>query len=176
MESIDEIKKFHNLRDRPFKRYVPYLYNYYQIKNKNIPSIPEFKKEKFLILEKDLLNKINEIYIKYSKSVDDNDVNETLIKELVIDDEKANNKYHYFNKSKNEYIKIFKYCQFEDCIKIGNFTVDKKDIVKKHSNDLSVNKNTKTVSKKCNYNNCKRNVIKTKYCQNHKFKCEDHVI
>ena len=62
MESIDEIKKFYNLKERPFKTYVPYLYNYYQIKNKNIPIIDDFKKEKDLFLEEELLNKINEIH------------------------------------------------------------------------------------------------------------------
>ena len=46
MESIDEIKKFYNMKERSFKKYVPYLYNYYQMKNKNIPIIDSFKKEK----------------------------------------------------------------------------------------------------------------------------------
>ena len=101
MESIDEIKKFYHLKDRPFKKYVPYLYNYYQMKNKNIPIIDDFKKEKDLFLEKELLKKINKIHNKYSDSVDEI---ETIIKELVIDDQPSN-KYYYFNKTKNKYIK-----------------------------------------------------------------------
>ena len=46
MESIDIIKNFYNMKERPFKTYDPYLYNYYQMKNKNIPIINSFKKEK----------------------------------------------------------------------------------------------------------------------------------
>ena len=42
MDSIDEIKKIYNLQERPFKKYVPYLYNYFQMKNKNIPIIDDF--------------------------------------------------------------------------------------------------------------------------------------
>ena len=49
--------KLKNLKDRPFKKYVPYLYNYYQMKNKNIPIIDSFKKEKDLFLEEKLLKK-----------------------------------------------------------------------------------------------------------------------
>ena len=55
MESIDEIKKFYNLKERPFKKYVGYLNNYYQMKNKNIPNIPEFKKEKDLFIEEEII-------------------------------------------------------------------------------------------------------------------------
>ena len=83
------------------------------MKNENIPIIDDFKKGKDLFLEEKLLKKINEILNKYSDSVD-NEI-ETLIKELVIDD-KPSNKYYYFNKSKNKYLKKHKYCQFEDCL------------------------------------------------------------
>ena len=169
MESIDEIKNFYNLKERPFKTYVPYLYNYYQMKNKNTPIINSFKKEKDLFLEEKLLKKINEIHNKYSDSVDDKI--ETNIKELVIDDQ-SKNKYYYFNKSKNKYLKIYKYCQFEDCLKIGNFKYNNLRYCKKHAEN-SININNKTVSKKCDYNNCKKNAI-DKYCQNHKYKCVDH--
>ena len=167
MESIDEIKNFYNLKERPFKTYVPYLYNYYQMKNKNIPIINSFKKEKDLFLEKELLKKINEIHNKYSDSVDEI---ETIIKELVIDDQPSN-KYYYFNKTKNKYIKKNRYCQFDDCLKIGNFKFNKLNYCKTHAEN-SININNKTISKKCDYNNCKKNVI-DKYCQNHKYKCVD---
>ena len=166
MESIDEIKNFYNLKERPFKTYVPYLYNYYQMKNKNTPIINSFKKE--LYLEEELINKIKEIHKKYSDSDDNENSN---IKELVIDDQ-PKNKYYYFNKSKNKYLKIYKYCQFEDCLKIGNFKYNNLRCCKKHAEN-SININNKTVSKKCDYNNCKKNAI-DKYCQNHKYKCVDH--
>ena len=170
MESIDEIKKFYNLKERPFKKYVGYLYNYYQMKNKNIPNIPEFKKEKDLFIEEELLNKINEIHNKYSDNFDEEI--ETLIQELVIDNQPSNI-YYYFNKSKNKYIKRNKYCQFEDCLKIGNFKKeDNLRYCKQHSTD-SVNINNKKVSKNCEYNNCKRKTT-NKYCQNHKYKCVDN--
>ena len=169
MESIDEIKKFYNLKERAFKTYVPYLYNYYQMKNKNIPIIDDFKKEKDLFLE-ELLKKINEIHSKYFDSVD-NEI-ETTIKELVIDD-KPSNKYYCFNKTKNKYLKKYKYCQFEDCLKIGNFKFDNNlRYCKKHA-EKSININNKKVSMKCDYNNCKKNTI-DKYCQNHKYKCVDN--
>ena len=169
MELIDEIKKFYNLKERPFKTYVPYLYNYYQIKNKNIPIIDSFKKEKNLFLEEELFKKINQIHNKYSDSVDNNEI--VIIKELVINDQPSN-KYYYFNKSKNKYIKKTRYCQFDDCVKIGNYKENNINFCKKHA-EKSVNINNKTISKKCDYNNCKKNVI-DKYCQNHKFKCVDN--
>ena len=172
MESIDEIKKFYNMKERPFKTYIPYLYNYYQMKNKNTPIINSFKKEKDLFLEEKLLKKINEIHNKYSDSItEDIDNENSNIKELVIDDQ-PKNKYYYFNKSKNKYLKIYKYCQFEDCLKIGNFKYNNLRYCKKHAEN-SININNKTVSKKCDYNNCKKNAI-DKYCQNHKYKCVDH--
>ena len=173
MESIDTIKIFYNLKERPFKTYVPYLYNYYQMKNKNIPIINSFKKEKDLFLEEELLKKINEIHNKYSDSItEDIDNENSNIKELVKKDDQLSNKYYYFNKSKSKYFKKTRYCQFEDCLKIGNFKYNNLKYCKKHDEN-SININNKTVSKKCDYNNCKKNVI-DKYCQNHKYKCVDH--
>ena len=55
MESIDEIKNFYNLKERRFKTYVPYLYNYYQMKNENIPIINSFKKEKRFIFRRRII-------------------------------------------------------------------------------------------------------------------------
>ena len=170
MESIDTIKNYCNLKERPFKKYTPYLYNYYQMKNKNIPIINSFKKEKDLFLEEELLNKINEIHNKYSDTVDDNEI-ETNIKKLVIDDQPTN-KYYYFNKSKNKYLKKTRYCKFEDCLKIGNFKYNNLKYCKKHAEN-SININNKTISKKFKYNNCKKNLI-DKYCKNHKYKCVDN--
>ena len=140
------------------------------MKNKNIPIINSFKKEKDLFLEKELLKKINEIHNKYSDSVDEI---ETIIKELVIDDQPPN-KYYFFSKSNNKYLKRYKYCQFDDCLKIGNFKYNNLRYCKKHAeNSVNININNKKVSKKCDHNNCKKNVI-DKYCQNHKYKCVDH--
>ena len=102
LESIDEIKKFYKLQDRPFKKYTSFLYNYYQIKDKDVPNIKHFKKEKDLYLEEKLIKKIHKIHKKYSDNIDDNI--ETVIKQLVIDDQPSS-KYYYFNKSKNKYLK-----------------------------------------------------------------------
>ena len=74
----------------------------YQIKNKDVPNIKHFKKEKDLYLEEKLIKKIHKIHKKYSDNIDD-DI-ETVIKQLVIDDQPSS-KYYYFNKSKNKCLK-----------------------------------------------------------------------
>ena len=90
---------------------------------------------------------------------------------MVVDDQPSN-KYYYFNKTKNKYFKKNRYCQFNDCLKIGNFKYNNLKYCKKHAEN-SININNKTISKKCDYNNCKKNTIE-KYCQNHKYKCVDN--
>ena len=170
LESIDEIKKFYKHKDRHFKKYVPYLYNYYKMKNNNIKNIEKFKKEKNLYIEEELFKKINEIHNKYSDNIDE-DI-ETIIKKLVIDD-KQSSKYYHFNKTKNRYFKKTRYCQFEDCTKIGNYKIDNINYCKQHSITNSVDINNKLISKKCKYKDCKRKST-IDYCTNHKHKCVDN--
>ena len=84
--------------------------------------------------------------MKYSDSNNEDNENSN-IKELVKKDDKLNNKYYYFNKSKNKYFKKTRYCQFKNCLKIGNFKNNNINYCKNHAKD-SVNINNKTVSKK----------------------------
>ena len=75
---------------------------------------------------------------------------------------------------KTNILKKTRYCQFNNCYKIGNFKNEKdnKNYCKKYSNNNVVNINNKLKVIKCNYNNCKKNIKSDKkYCQNHKFEC-----
>ena len=109
LESIQFIQDFYKLKRKPFEKYVPYLYNFYQEKDPNIPLIKIFDKNKTLILDKKIIDKLNELYIKYfdsnklinkSKNIKSDNIN---IKP--IDNKEILNKYYYFNKSKNQYLK-----------------------------------------------------------------------
>ena len=80
------------------------------------------------------------------------------------------NKYYYFNKSKNQYFKKIRYCQFNHCYKIGNFKDNNKNYCKEHSDNNRVNINDKSTVIKCKYINCKK-VTKTDFCSNQKYKC-----
>ena len=56
LESIQSIHDFHKLKRKPYTKYVPYLYNFYQEKDSNIPIIQNFNENKeLLILDKKLL-------------------------------------------------------------------------------------------------------------------------
>ena len=161
-ESIQIIQDFYKLKRKPFGKYVPYLYNYYKENNKSIPNL--FKTDKNLILEKEIINELNKLTNNKNKS--------KIIKQK--NDEIFDEKYYYFNKSKNNYFKKLKYCSFNDCLKIANFKDNStnKKYCKTHSNnDNVVNINNKTNIKKCKYNDCKKNT-KNIHCQNHKFKCK----
>ena len=161
LESIQIVQDFYKLKRKPFGKYVPYLYNFYRENDKSIPNL--FKTDKNLILEKEIINKLNELTNNKNTS--------KIIKPK--NDEIFDEKYYYFNKSKNDYFKKLRYCSFNNCLKIANFKNDStnKKYCKTHSNnDNVVNINNKTNIKKCKYNNCKKST-KNNYCQNHKFKC-----
>ena len=109
LESIQYIQDFYKLKRKPYTKYVPYLYNFYQEKDSNIPIIQNFNENKDLILDQKIIDKLNELYIKYSdnkkiinksKNIKSDNIN---IKP--VDDEEILNKYYYFNKSKNQYFK-----------------------------------------------------------------------
>ena len=160
-ESIQIIQDFYKLKRKSFTKYVPYLYNFYRENDKSLPNI--FKTDKDLILEKEIIDELNKLTNNKNKS--------RIIKQK--NNEIFNEKYYYFNKSKNNYFKKLRYCSFNDCLKIANFkdNLTNKKYCKTHSNnDNVVNINNKANIKKCKYNDCKKSTTNI-YCQNHKFKC-----
>ena len=68
LESIQYIQDFYKLKRKPYTKYVPYLHNFYQEKDSNIPIIQNFNENKDLILDQKIIDKLNEFYIKYSDS------------------------------------------------------------------------------------------------------------
>ena len=160
-ESIQIIQDFYKLKRKPFGKYVPYLYNFYRENDKSLPNI--FKIEKDLILDKEVIDELNKLTNNKNKSKIIKPKNDKIFDE----------KYYYFNKSKNEYFKKLRYCSYNDCLKIANFKDNStnKKYCKTHSNNNNVvNINNKTNIKKCKYDNCKKSTTNI-YCQNHKFKC-----
>ena len=179
LESIRYIQDFYKLKRKPYTRYVPYLHNFYQEKDSNIPIIQNFKENKDLILDQKTIDKLNELYIKYSDSKkiinESKNIKSDNINIKPVDDEEILNKYYYFNKSKNQYFKKTRYCQFNNCYKISNFKDNNKNYCTEHSNNNAVNINNKSKVIKCNYNNCKKNIkSNNRFCQNHKYKCNDN--
>ena len=51
LESIQYIQDFYKLKRNPYTKYVPYLYNFYQEKDSNIPITKNFDENKDLILD-----------------------------------------------------------------------------------------------------------------------------
>ena len=161
LESIQIIQDYYKLKRKPFTKYVPYLYNFYRENDKSIPNI--FKTDKYLILEKEIIDKLNKLTNNKNKS--------KIIKQK--NNKTFDEKYYYFNKSKNDYYKKLRYCSYNDCLKIANFKDNStnKKYCKTHSNNDVVNINNKINFSNCKYNNCKKST-KNDYCQNHKFKCK----
>ena len=135
LESIQFIQDFYKLKRKPFTKYVPYLYNYYRENDESLPDI--FKTDKALILDKEIIDKLEELTNNKNKSKFIKEKNNKII----------DNKYYYFNKSKNEYFKKSRYCQYNECYKIGNFKDgwNDKNYCKKHidNNADVINKNKK---------------------------------
>ena len=86
------------------------MYNFYRENSKNIPNI--FKIDKNLILDKEIIIELNKL---------SNNKNISNIIKPKNDKKITDEKYYYFNKSKNEYFKKLRYCSFNNCYKIGNF-------------------------------------------------------
>ena len=178
LESIEYIQYFYKIKRKNFTKYVAHLYNFYQEKDTNIPIIKNFNENKNLILDRKIIDKLNELYIKYSNSKKNilnksKNIKSYNINIKPVDNEEILNKYYYFNESKNQYFKKTRYCSYLDCYKIANFKKDDIKYCKEHSNN-SININDKSTVIKCNYNKCKKNIKSDKkYCQNHKFKCLD---
>ena len=127
LESIQYIHDFYKLKRKPYTKYAPYLYNFYQGKDSNIPIIQNFNENKeLLILDKKIIDKLNELYIKYSDNKNINNKSKNIksnnINNKPVDHKEILNKYYnYFNKSKNQYFNKTRYCQFNKCYKIANF-------------------------------------------------------
>ena len=169
--AIDFIKNHYNLSRRPYSKYVPFLYNFFRLNKKNIPNIPQLNTNKDLIVDKNIIDRLYELLdVKPNNQISnikpDNSTKKPTnnIKDL--------QKYYYFNKSKNQYFKKKRYCQFNHCYKIGNFKEYNQTFCKDHTNN-GVNINNKTLVQKCIYINCKKNT-KYDYCANHKYKCLDN--
>ena len=108
LESVQYIQDFYKLKRKPYTKYVPYLYNLYQEKDSNIRIIKNSNENKESILDQKIIDKLNELYIKYSgnkiKNLSKN-IKSDNINNKPVDDEEILNKYYYFNKSKNHYLK-----------------------------------------------------------------------
>ena len=104
LESVQYIQDFYKLKRKPYTKYVPYLYNFYQEKDSNIPIIQNFNENKDLMLDQKIIDKLNELYIKYSDSKKiinkSNNIKSDNINIKPVNDEEILNKYYYFNKSK----------------------------------------------------------------------------
>ena len=95
LQAIQIIQDYYKLKRKPYAKYVPYLYNYYQEDNSNIPIIKNFIKNKSLVLEQEITNKLNELTNnKKSNIIKPNNIN-------AIPKIENLSKYYYFNKSKN---------------------------------------------------------------------------
>ena len=171
-KAIDIIKTEYNLSRRPYSKYVPFLYNFYKNNKPNILNIPHFNTNKDLILDQNIINKLYELLNIKPKNNQISNIKPSNITKKPTTNKEDLAKYYYFNKSKNQYIKNKRYCQYTDCYKIGNFQEGNIKYCKEHSNN-GVNINDKSIVQKCRYTNCKRNTKYT-YCTSHKYKCIDN--
>ena len=172
LNSLQIIQDHYKLKRKPFNKYVHILYNFYREYDKTIPIIEKFKNND-IILEKEITDQLYQL-LNIEPNVDSNYIKTNEKDNKPVNNETILKKYYYFNKTKNKYFKRNKYCQFNKCFKIGNYkNENNKNYCKEHSNENKFNINNKSVTKKCKYDNCKKNTI-DKYCQNHKFKCLDN--
>ena len=174
LNAIQIIQDHYKLKRKPYNKYTPNLYNFYREFDPEIPVIEKFKNND-IILEKEITDKLYKLlYIE--PNADNNYIKTNKKYDKPVDDETILKKYYYFNKTKNQYFKRNKYCQFDKCFKVGNYQNENnsKYYCRNHSNNkIKINLN-KTITKKCNFDNCKKNTS-DKYCQNHKFKCNNNV-
>ena len=169
--AIEFIKNHYNLSRRPYTKYVPFLYNFYRLNKKNIPEIKHFNSNKNLILDKNIIDRLYELLdVKPNNQISNIKPNNFTKKPTT--NEEDLKRYYYFNKSKNQYFKKKRYCQFNHCYKIGNFMEGNIKYCNEHTNN-GVNINDKSTVLKCKFKNCKKN-SKTDFCSNHKYKCIDN--
>ena len=170
--AINFIKQHYNLSRRPYSKYVPFLYNFYKNNKPNIPNIPHFNSDKDLILDQIIIDGLFDLLdVKPNKNQISNIKPNNFTKKPTTNEEDLA-KYYYFNKSKNQYFKKKRYCEFNKCHKIGNFLEGTIKFCKDHTNN-GININDKSTVSKCKFKNCKK-TTKTDYCANHKHKCIDN--
>ena len=170
--SIEFIKNHYNLSRRPYTKYVPFLYNFYKHNKKNIPNIQHFNTNKDLILDQTIIDRLYELLdVKPNKNQISN-IKPSNITKKPTNDKEILKRYYYFNKSKNQYFKKKRFCQFNHCYKVGNFLEGTIKFCNEHTNN-GVNINDKSTVLKCQFKNCKK-TTKTEYCSNHKYKCLDN--
>ena len=170
--SIDFIKTHYNLSRRPYAKYVPFLYNFYRLNKNNIPEIKHFNTNKDLIVDKNILDRLYELLDAKPNNNKISNIKPSNISKKPTNDEEILKIYYYFNKSKNQYFKKKRYCQFNHCYKVGNFMEGNIKYCNEHTNN-GVNINDKSTVSKCKFKNCKK-TTKTEYCSNHKYKCLDN--
>ena len=154
--SIEFIKNHYNLSRRPYSKYVPFLYNFYKHNKKNIPNIQHFNSNKDLIVDKNIIDRLYELLdAKPNKNKILNIKPNNFTKKPTTNEEDLK-RYYYFNKSKNQYFKKKKYCQFNSCHKIGNYKEFNQTFCNEHTNN-GVNINDKSTVSKCKFKNCKKN-------------------
>ena len=173
LNSIQIIQDYYKLKRKLYSKYIPSLYNFYKEIFPDTQIIENFE-DKNLILEKEIIDELYKL-LNLKTNIDSNYIKSNNKSNKPVNDEAILKKFYYFNKTKNKYFKKTKYCKFSKCFKIGNYENEKnnKNYCKEHSNNNRININNKSISKKCEYTNCKKNTI-DKYCQNHKFKCIDN--
>ena len=167
LNAINIIQDHYKLKRKPFNKYTPNLYNFYREFDPLIPVIEKFKNNN-IILEKEITDKLYKLlYIE--PNVDNNYIKTNKKYKKPVNDKSILKKYYYFNKTKNEYFKRNKYCQFNKCLKFAKYKSENVNDNKLYCFEHSVNDKIS-----CDYNNCKKKT-KDKYCQNHKFKCKDNL-
>ena len=172
LNSIQFIQNYYNLKRKPYTKYVPFLYNFYKHNKRDVPEIKHFNILKDLILHQDIIDRLYELLNTIPNVNQITNIKPNNITNKPTNDEEILKRYYYFNKSKNQYFKKKRYCQFNHCYKVGNFMEGNVKFCNEHSKH-GVNINDKSTVSKCKYKNCKK-TTKTDYCANHKHKCIDN--
>ena len=153
--AIDYVYKYYKYSRRPYSKYIPFLYNFYRLNKKNIPEIKHFTIKKDLILDKNIIDHLYQLLnVKPNNNQISNIKPDNSTKKPTTNEEDLK-RYYYFNKSKNQYFKKKRYCQFNQCYKIGNFQEGDFKFCKDHTNN-GININDKSFVLKCQYDNCKK--------------------
>ena len=172
LNGIRLIQDQYNLKRKPYTKYVPFLYNFYRNNMRDIPEIKEFNTNKDLIIEKNIIDKLFELLNIQPTDIQITNIQANNITNKPVNDDEILKKYYYFNKSKNQYFKKKRYCQFNHCYKIANFMEGNNIKFCKEHSKHGININDLSTVTKCQFKNCKKNT-KIDYCSSHKYKCID---
>ena len=173
LNAIQFIQDYYNLKRKPYTKYVPFLYNFYRNNMRDVPEIKHFTINKDLIIEQNIIDRLYELLNTNPNDIKSTNIQPNNIIKKPTNDEEILKNFYYFNKSKNQYFKKKRFCQFNHCYEIGNFKESNIKYCKDHTNNgININ-DLSTVSKQCHYDNCKK-TTKAIYCSNHKYKCLDN--